>query len=91
MTLDADGFPMEIKRQGASKHRLGHWVRIWHRRQGLPGRQSVVVTGILRITEQMTDNHLWAVPAEAPPGDGTATAISVISPGQKSADAAAQP
>jgi hypothetical protein len=65
VTLNPDGCPVEIKREGASKHRRGHWVRIWHRRQGPPGRQSVIVAGILRMTEQMTEDHLSPAPAEA--------------------------
>jgi hypothetical protein len=63
--LDAHGFPKEIKREGVSKHQVGHWVRIWHRRQGSPGRQSVVVAGVLRISEQMTDIRQLAASAEA--------------------------
>jgi hypothetical protein len=59
------GYPMEIKREGASKHRLGYWIRIWHRRQGAPGRQSIVVAGVLRILEQMTGSDWLATPAEA--------------------------
>jgi hypothetical protein len=65
VTLNPDGLPMEIKREGASKHRRGHWVRIWHQRQGSPGRQAVIVMGILRITEQMTGDRLSPAPAEA--------------------------
>jgi hypothetical protein len=79
VTLDAWGMPIEIKREGVSKHRIGKWIRIWHRRQRSPGN-SVVVAGILRFIEadhkQATDQPMRLGPLQV---DGQPSAVDCLS------------